>query len=62
MREIGKTASGYTIYVEPNEAGGRRYISDSIGCGVVIWDTCLASEEELLLAIEHERKAGADPT
>ncbi len=57
MEEIGRTEHGYTIWREPNEAGGHRYWSDSIGGGVVIWDTCLASEEELLFAIKAERKA-----
>lgn len=53
--EIGKDSRGNTIYVEPNEVGGRRYISDSIGGGAIIWDTCIASIEELECAIAFER-------
>lgn len=52
---------GNQIFVEENEVGGHRYWSDSIGGGVVIWDTSLASEEELRLAIKAERqRAGLD--
>ena len=56
MKEVGQTKRGYTIYVEPTDIGGRRYWSDSIGGGVMIWDTALVSEEELLFALAAERK------
>jgi hypothetical protein len=59
LEEIGQTASGYTIWCKPNKAGGHTYWSDSIGGGVIIWDTCLASEEELLFCMNHERSAEA---
>ena len=60
--EIGETKSGYHIYKEPNEVGGHRYISDAIGGGVVIWDTCLASIEELEYCIAKEKEANAGNT
>jgi hypothetical protein len=56
LEEIACTARGYTIYREPNGAGGHRYWSDSIGGGVVIWDTCLASTEDLGFAMDYEAK------
>jgi hypothetical protein len=54
LEKIGETSRGYYIYREPNEAGGHRYWSDSIGGGVVIMDTCLQSIEELIFCINHE--------
>ncbi len=57
MTEVGQTPTGYTIFVEDNGVGGRRYWTDSIGGGAVIWDTSIASEEELLYAIAAERRA-----
>lgn len=51
---VGTTKSGHSIWREPNEAGGHRYISDSCGCGHVVWDTSLTSIEELLFCIEEE--------
>lgn len=56
--EVGRTSRGYTLYREPNEAGGHRYWSDAIGGGVAIWDTCLASADELETAIRIERGQG----
>lgn len=53
--EIGKTDSGHTIYCKENGVGGHTYWSDSIGGGVVVWDTCLVSEEEMLFVIKYER-------
>ena len=54
LEEVGQTSRGYRLYREPNGAGGHRYWSDSIGGGVVIYDTCLASREELELALKIE--------
>lgn len=54
--EIGRTSRGYTIYREPNEAGGHRYWSDAIGGGVVIHDSSLASPEEVLFALRADRE------
>jgi len=62
LREVGRTPRGYTIYVQTNEIGSNRYWSDSIGGGVVVWDTALASEEELLFAMKAERNAEAPPS
>ena len=46
---------GTHIYREANGVGGHRYWSDSIGGGVVVWDTSLAGRDELLGAIAAER-------
>ena len=46
--------NGCTLYWKPNEAGGRTYISDEIGGGVVIWDTCLGDMSTLQAAINIE--------
>jgi len=51
---------GLSLYVRENEAGGHTYYSDEVGCGVMVWDTCLISERTLLAAIEHNR--GNNPT
>ena len=59
MGHIGTTSRGYMIYREPNEAGGHRYWSDAIGGGVVIWDTCLASIEEVELVLKYEKEEWA---
>jgi hypothetical protein len=53
--KIGETKIGHDIFREPNEVGGHRYWSTSVGGGVVIWDTCLASIEELEIAINYEK-------
>lgn len=47
---------GYFLYREPNEVGGYRYISDEIGGGVVVWDTCLVRSSTLLAAIVEEER------
>jgi hypothetical protein len=54
MDLIGTDSRGNNIYREPNEAGGHRYWTDSIGGGAVIWDTSIASKEELLIALSYE--------
>jgi hypothetical protein len=54
LEKIGETSRGYYIYREPNQAGGHTYWSDSIGGGVVLWDTCLGSIEEMIFVINHE--------
>lgn len=60
LEEVGRTPGGHTIFREPNGCGGYRYWSDAIGGGVVIWDTCLASIEELMTAIRIEMEARAN--
>jgi hypothetical protein len=54
LTKVGQTSRGYNIYCEPNGCGGHRYVSDSIGSGVVIYDTCLASREEVELCLKLE--------
>lgn len=46
----------FKLYREENGAGGHRYWSDSIGGGVIVWDTCLSSEEELMTAMKCEKE------
>lgn len=47
-----------TLYRQKNGAGGYTYWSDEIGCGVMVWDTCLVGEDTLLAAMaeEHRRR------
>ena len=42
-----------TIIVEENGIGGLRYISDSIGGGVVVWDTSIVDMTELIYCMHH---------
>jgi hypothetical protein len=44
------------LWVQDNEVGGKRYWSDEIGGGVVVWDTCLVSGEMVRLALKAERE------
>jgi len=46
---------GYGLFWKDNGVGGRVYYSDEIGGGVIVWDTCLVSEQTLLATIEVER-------
>lgn len=46
--------SGYTLFVQDNGCGGRSYWSDEVGCGVLVWDTCLVSVDTLRAAMESE--------
>lgn len=64
LKEIAVLSNGHLLYVEttPHPAGGKRYYCDEGGLAVLIWDTCLCSEEALLAAIKaekdsHENKA-----
>lgn len=47
--------NGYGLFWEDNGVGGRRYISDEIGNGVLVWDTSLVEESTLLAAILQEK-------
>ena len=47
--------NGTRIYYEDNQVGGRSYISDAIGMGIPVWDTCLVSEATLLAVIKKEK-------
>ena len=60
LEQVAEDSRGNRLYVEPNEVGGHRYLSDDIGGGVVIWDTSLASIEMLELAIKHEKEMEND--
>jgi len=53
---IAEDSMGHQLFVENNEVGGRRYWSNEIGGGVLVWDTCLVGEEMLVLAVEAETK------
>jgi hypothetical protein len=59
MKEVCQDSRGNTLYVEENEVGGRRYWSDEIGGGVVVWDTSLVSPEMVQLALDTERQKGS---
>jgi hypothetical protein len=48
MREIGLLPNGYMLFVEDDRGTGRRYWSDEIGGGVVVWDTVLVDKTTLL--------------
>ena len=57
LEEIGSVFQGrITLYVEDNEVGGRRYWSDAISGGVVVWDTSLVSPEELAVCLGIEER------
>lgn len=57
MKELGQSSRGYTLFVEDNEVGGRRYWSDEVGGGVMVWDTSLVCPEMILLALAAEEAA-----
>lgn len=42
------------IIVEDNGVGGRRYLTDTIGGGAVLFDTAIAPVSELLEAVSME--------
>ncbi len=50
--KVGQTPEGYTIYRQPNGAGGYSYITDELGG--IAWDTCLVPLETLLVVIGLE--------
>ncbi len=54
MDVVTEDSMGHTLFVEDNGVGGKRYWSDEIGGGVLVWDTCLVSVEMLKLAIKAE--------
>lgn len=61
--EVARTSRGATLYSEDNGVGGRRYWSDEITGGVLVWDTSLASYETLALALREEmRLSKPEPT
>lgn len=50
--------NGCTLYWNENSAGGRTYVSDEIGGGVLIWDTALVDQSSLLAAMAQEAAIG----
>jgi hypothetical protein len=48
--------NGCTMYVTNTEVGGRRYVSDETGGGVVVWDTALVDSTTILAAVMTEMK------
>lgn len=52
---------GHTFWRKPNGAGGHTYISDSVACGAVVWDTCLNSPEDLEFVLAWEREGVVEP-
>jgi len=46
--------NGHTCFIEDNGAGGRRYISDEIGGGVIVYDTCLTDQSSVLACLAKE--------
>lgn len=46
--------NGSTLYWSQNAVGGRTYLSDEIGGGVEVWDTCLVDQSTLLAAMAKE--------
>jgi hypothetical protein len=51
LKEVGRDSRGNTLYVEGNGVGGKRYWSDEVGGGVMVWDTSLVSAEMMRLAL-----------
>lgn len=56
------TSRGVTMWWEDNGVGGRRYYSDEVGCGVLVWDTSLVDSESLFAAIRQEMKFRTEET
>jgi hypothetical protein len=54
MKEVGLLPNGSMLFVEDDRDTGRRYWSDEIGGGVVVWDTTLIDKTTLLAAIVAE--------
>ncbi len=56
QEDVCQLPNGCHLFREPNGVGGYRYFSDEIGCGIMVWDTCLVNESTLLAAIVEEKK------
>ena len=54
MDLAGDFDDGTSLYVVDNEAGGRTYYSDEIGCGVLVWDTALVSRRTIEAALSYD--------
>jgi len=55
MNELRLT-NGCTLFWKNNGIGGRIYISDEVGGGVLVWDTSLVDISTLQAAIGKERE------
>lgn len=49
-----KLPNGHTCIIQENKAGGRSYISDEVGGGVLIYDTCLQDPSSVLACLTKE--------
>lgn len=49
--------NGCALYIEEDtDVGGRKYYSDEIGGGVLVWHTALVNPSTLLVALAEEAK------
>lgn len=56
LHEAGPLPNGCFLWWEYDEVGGRRYWTDEIGGGAVVWDTAIVDKSTLLAAIVHEER------
>jgi len=56
LEYVCQTVDGFGLYRKPNSAGGYIYMTDEYGMEFVLWDTCISSESDLLLAIVEEQR------
>jgi hypothetical protein len=56
VEDLGSLPNGCHLFRRPNTAGGHVYITDEIGGGAVIWDTCIVDSSTLLVAITEESR------
>lgn len=57
LEEVCDLPNGYTLYRKANGVGGHTYLSDEVGGGAFVWDTCLVDSSTLLAAILEETRA-----
>ncbi|KKN98838.1 hypothetical protein LCGC14_0140790 [marine sediment metagenome] len=56
MEDLGMLPNGCHLYRQPNGAGGQTYYSNECGVISMVWDTCIANESTLLMAILFEKR------
>lgn len=56
MEDVCELPNGCHLFRKKNEAGGYTYYSDEVGCGVMVWDTCMVAEATLLAALVEEAR------
>jgi hypothetical protein len=54
MRGQVELPNGCMLYWQPNGVGGREYLSDEVGPGVIVWDTAITDPSTLLAALTME--------